>query len=622
MSEIFDIPIVDEKSEEQVSFSDEDVVKIISRDEETDFDLENIVVNRGGVNSFIPLPNPLIGIIASYIGEEDNIELLSEGFYSRSNLSHIDLDLSTRVLNTASIMSIIDKLVLFKSLSLNIILRNREDRKFIIGIAPKIKTLAINSLNKKDLKWLKLCPLTKLEVIYHERLNPNPFSLFPNLEEVTFRSYCPTSSEIELKENRIKKLTIYDFVKGSLDYISKMTNLEELLLSTKNMGVVSGNYNWDITDLGLENCKKLKTISIYGFNGLTRLDFINELPLLETFNYFGRVNKFGDNKEPIVINNTSLRKLDINGFENEEYDFSNCKNLEYLSLSCEAKILKLEGTSLRDLRLSDLDINNLDFLSSCPHLLNLTVEQINTGTNFNLGGLIHCKKLTSLSFIVNNNPILSGKEAISTLINLESFYCSFPIEDANFLSPCVNLTNLELSGADYSLELSFLKDMTKLVSLKISNFLLENEYYLENCINLKHLNVEVERNISFLSKLTSLESLKLEGCSSITSLKPISRCTKLIQLTLTDSSRLRTLTGIEGCKKLEMLKLLRSGVRDISKMEYCPSLRKIELIETDVEDVSPLLKCTNPVSVSLEGSYKIRNRELLEKSSNIFLISY
>ncbi len=139
MSEIFDIPIVDEKSEEQVSFSDEDVVKIISRDEETDFDLENIVVNRGGVNSFIPLPNPLIGIIASYIGEEDNIELLSEGFYSRSNLSHIDLDLSTRVLNTASIMSIIDKLVLFKSLSLNIILRNREDRKFLLEIVLKLK---------------------------------------------------------------------------------------------------------------------------------------------------------------------------------------------------------------------------------------------------------------------------------------------------------------------------------------------------------------------------------------------------------------------------------------------------------------------------------------------------
>lgn len=609
-------PPTDEDSSEEIYFEDPKNVMFIPSDDE---DVEDIIINIAS-NSSMPLPDVLISKIASYITVEENLDLLSLGFYTESNISLMNLDLSNKPVNFATLDRVVDKLLLFKSLSINLNYHGDEINT-MTKITHKITSLVVSGLKTISLPWLKLCPLTKLEIAFYGKSNENPFDTFPKLEELIINTF--DVEEIEIKQNnKVKKLAINDYCGGNLDFISELSNLEDLLLSTGNMGRIRASNDEDITNLHLEKCKKLKSVSIYGFNALMNLDFINSLPLLESFNYFGEANLYDDEVEPIIIKNKSLRKVDIKGFESREYNFSGCENLEDLILYCCATTLLLKGTSLKYLALDHLAIDNLDFLSDCPELLKFSYNNHAKDGEFDITTISHCEKLKTLSIRLCHGSFLRGKESVSKLNNLEHFSCENVETDLFFLSSCLNLDTLDLTNVSIgngTLDLSFLENLTKLTRLFIRNCQPINIHYVSNCIDLENLSIRPGKTLYFLSNLNKLNFLILDDSGQLISLKGLSNCTKLDKLFINSSFSLKTISGLEKCTNLQELMVDHSKIKDICKLELLPKLRKVILVNTDVEDISPLLRCNNLTAVSLSNNNRIRNGKLLDSGRFILL---
>ena len=602
--------------------SEKKIVTPSKEDTELSSSLEDDIIINIAENNFIPLPDVLIAEIASYNTAEDNLDLLSLGFYTKSVISHMNLDLSDRPISSIALDKVVDKLLLFKSLSINLVY-HRDEINVMSKMAHKITSLVVSGLKISNLPWLKLCPLNRLEVAFYGRFNLNPFKTFPKLEELTIDTFNTEGLDIEVNEkNKVRKLAINNHLEGNLNFISRLSNLEELLLSTGNMGRDRNNQDENTMDLYLEKCEKLKTVGIYGFNVLSNLNFINSLPLIESFNYFGEANFYDDDVEPIIIKNKSLRKVDIKGFESGEYNFSGCKNLEDLTLYCSATTLDLRGTSLKCLELDHLSIDNLDFLSDCPELLKFSYTNHTNHGEFDITALSHCDKLEILSIQLCHGSSFRGEESMLELINLKHFNCVNVETDLSCLSNCVDIDTLGLGSVsiqDGTLDLSFLKNLSKLTRLSIYNCQPKNIHHISNCVNLEKLSIQPDRTLSFLSGLAKLNLLILDNCGQLISLKDLSNCTELKELSINGSPNLRTISGIEKCTNLRELLFDNSRIRDISKLEFCPKLKKITLINTNVEDISPLLKCNNLSTALLSDNNRIRNGEVLEKARFVLL---
>lgn len=613
----------EEEEKKTASFSDseEEVDEVNNssdseQEEEEYFRGEQIREESSGLSfkfsehSFIPLPDSIVGLVSSYIPGEDVFEFLTEGFYSKTNIPHMDLDLSERVLDIYSLMDIFTHMALFKSLSLNLI-KGVGSPLYMEKLAPKIKSLDIFNLSKKDLFWLRLCPLTKISIRNHEDCNLNPFTLFPLLEEIKINQYYVKEKTTIPIHNNIKKLVVRHYGGGCLDFITGLSNLEELYLST-GTEISDERYesNDTIEDLKLEECTKLRTVSLYGFGGLKSLEFLNQLPLLEFFNYKGSGLYNEDIMPTTTIENTSLKEVNIDGFISWKYNFEGCGNLESLTLEGNRlRELDLEGTKLKKLSLERHLMEDVSFLVNCPELVEFNFENINEQKDIDLRDLEYCPNLERLDIKFDTNSRFLSEKVIPTLRHLKKFVCYGVSFDVKFLSFCTEMEILELNF-EGKLDLEFLAPLTKIIEL-IINIKSTNIRHIRNCPNMEFLDISSDEvDMSFLSSLTNLSFLRLNNCYNLTSLGYVSKCPNLTRLELVDAHRLLTLAGLERCPKLRELDVNRSGLRNISKLEYSTSLQQLFLHSTEVEDISVLLKCNNLTLLEI-SSNRIRDLDVL-----------
>jgi len=571
--------------------------------------------------SFLPLPDTIVGVVSSYITGEDIFEFLTEGFYSKTNIPHIDLDLSDRAIDVGSLVGVCNDLCFFKSLTLTLSGTANSPPTYMAKLAPKIKSLTIFNLNDKNLSWLALCPLVKLDIKDFSGYSLDPFRLFPSLQEISIYQYL-TELKSTTTNNNIRKLTINCYRGGGLNFISNLSNLEELYLST---GIETPIINSDIEDMSvddlkLEECQKLKKVGIYGFNALTDLEFISKLPLLEAFNYKGSAGQYDDEIPPVVVENTSLREVNIEGFYSTEYSFKGCPNLESLVLNvgCLLELDLPKSSSLERLVLENSKQENLNFLADCPQLKEFIWQNTEKQLDLVVSGLRYCTLLENLLIKLSNHSTLISEEVISKLSELKTFGCSGFSSDMKFLSPCLNLENLNISCIE-KVDLSFLAPLTKLSDLTLQAPA-TNIRHLANCTNIKHLDISTsEIDMSFLSKLVNLKFLHLHKCCRLNSLKFVSTCLNLTRLEIVGAYKLLSISGLERCTKLKDLSVKGSILRNISKLEYCTSLESLSLDNTDVEDISILLKCTRLNTLELSDS-KIKNLAVLKNTGLVFVI--
>ncbi|KPA77388.1 hypothetical protein ABB37_07251 [Leptomonas pyrrhocoris] len=311
----------------------------------------------------------------------------------------------------------------------------------------------------------------------------------------------------------------------------------------------------------------------------------------------------------------ALQALMVHNFSGEDFDFAS------------------QIASVTDVRLSGGDIASLDMrqFAAAATLERLAVE---SHALTNLVGLERCAAFEALAFV--GCHALFDLSAVAHLPQLRSFNASG--SDATcftWLSECHQLEELKLASTAFT-NLFYLRDLTLLKVLDISDGDVRSISELSNCVALEKLDISYCLDITDIASLSQLPFLSevkahhcgvrdvggrggwralemmcvadckelhslggLEGapqlkiidarCSTVEDISGLSRCPLLEAVNFVRCVRLRSLAPLAGAPRLRIVAAGGSGVSDVSGLGRCPELRAVNFLHcTSLHDISPL----------------------------------
>ena len=286
-----------------------------------------------------------------------------------------------------------------------------------------------------------------------------------------------------------------------------------------------------------------------------------------------------------------------------------------------------------------------------PELQNLYVIY---GEVKNLSALADMENLVSLGLCQNK-----GADSMSFLKKLPQLKKLTYVNSCESIKPVSylkELTDLYLTASSDAIsDLTPLKSLTKLKRLRIGNTISENISELGNIKSLKELTIDIENDtdLSFLKKLTKLETLDIncgqtaKGLDSIVALKKlkslklrgfggyfssqtndpdlsfIGNITSLESLDISycNASFIKTIGNLKGLKELKLMYLNKynwydmSFLKDLTALEYLSldgqdglkgsdisglkNLKTLILMDSEFDDLSGLKKCTSLEKLSV-----------------------
>ena len=212
-----------------------------------------------------------------------------------------------------------------------------------------------------------------------------------------------------------------------------------------------------------------------------------------------------------LVQQSKLISLHIPYGQDDFAPIGKIPNLRYLFIKKSSYPLNYDATPLNKLKkLKILHIKgsppNFSEVSGFDELTELRVETILTSIRY--AQLAKFKNLTTLEIKGQIDISLSDLSPISKLSKLKTLTLDcWNIEDLSLIGKCSNMENLavkvrqSVKGKGRNLSIASFANLQKLKSLE-----------------LKYLKI---KDITPLSKLYNLESLKLSGCDKITTLEPI-----------------------------------------------------------------------------------------------------
>jgi len=225
---------------------------------------------------------------------------------------------------------------------------------------------------------------------------------------------------------------------------------------------------------------------------------------------------------------------------NNLQDLIKFKNLQELVIAYQSDVGALDFigslSNLKKLTLINSNINNLQFLVKGEHLeyLDLSNNQIQSLNG--IQGILNIKNLNLSHNLINDAYHLSNLTGLTTLHITEN-----QIEDITVLDSLVELEEFYFDD-DLNIDYEFLSNMTKLKNL-----------YVKNHSNNRFLYNHDSRDISAISKLSSLEYLTLSGIG-IRDIENLSSLANLKYLDLSFNNI--TLDGLNYLGKLSNLEYL------------------------------------------------------------------
>lgn len=245
------------------------------------------------------------------------------------------------------------------------------------------------------------------------------------------------------------------------------------------------------------------------------------------------------------------------------------------------------NTSITDL--SALDLRSVSGCIYMPELNNITsLSFLSSITNIHSLSMERCEQIADIS------PI-SGLTSLQILRFIST--CAFT--DYSPLSTLTSLTDLKLEYAGSCDDISFLNNMSNLSYLNISGVTVTSGDLspLSHLTSLKTLILQDMHSInvsevSFLSNLTLLESLKLSNFPSLQDISSITNLTSLKFLQLFSLQSLKDISPITNLTSLEELSLSSMPVDDISPINNLKSLTSLELTSLNITDLSPISDLT------------------------------
>jgi internalin A len=214
--------------------------------------------------------------------------------------------------------------------------------------------------------------------------------------------------------------------------------------------------------------------------------------------------------------------------------------------------------------------------------------------------------VTKLTLKLTGSPPVDPDYAMALISQLTKLvYLSLEdlqVADISPLENLVNLKALDLTSNRIS-DLRPLQKLTGLVELDLYENLINDISPLRSLINLVHLNLRKNSqlaDISSIRPLLNLKSLKFTD-SPITDISALHDCKKLSTLWL-ESLKISNLYPLSGLTELEELIVYDCKIQDISPLKGLTKLSMLQLCVTRIEDLSPLRGMENLIDLQLENN--------------------
>ncbi len=405
---------------------------------------------------------------------------------------------------------------------------------------PSLQNLYISSRDLTDISSLEEVTNATSLNLYTENLQDiTPLAKLTNLQSLDLYTDRVVDLSVLKSLNNLISLSLTSYTEYTdIDVLGELTNLESLSINLSN------SYISDISSLAsLENLKRL---NIYGgISDENSMDTISQFTnLVELFIYTNSVNNLDK-----ISNLTNLEQISLEiygAYGASQFDIGILENLSKLvnigihSSTGDLEILnlnKLESFSgLYDLRLSNANINNIDFVKNST---TLTFLDLQNNKISDLTPLENLSNLSNLNLCNNEITDLTGIENLSNLQYLDVTGNKINPNEGNnatilqaleqkgvivYIDEYDNSENVELDSniKQYLIEYGYDYNADNEISTKelenVYDIILYDNYtvstlkgleYATNLQNLYIANISQELDFSVLKEITSLSEVSI-----------------------------------------------------------------------------------------------------------------
>lgn len=396
------------------------------------------------------------------------------------------------------------------------------------------------------------------------------------------------------KLTNLKRLYISVHLKSAADAVDGLAehtlmNLEELTIDSSRLSSLPES----VSDM-----KKLTHLTIKRNSELTNVDAIRDLPNLKFLNL--ERNQI----ETLGAGFSTLKKLEfLNLNFNRLVDVSGLKDLPLLrELHLFSKLEALPETlgtltALENLQLSANEVTDVSFLTNLTNLNELYLA----GCQFevlpsSLGKTV--KKLT----VFRNGGDDSYLEDFKILEELEVSQTSFSLPIMR------SIQALSIGGAEKGIDLKNIAAATSLQRLKIhrTNTLTALPSDLSKATQVRHFELEFFdelKDISALEPLENIETLKVQHCEKLATLRELGPKPKLTKLELyaLPLTELDIVGNLEALQNLTITRVEKiTSLPD--ELSTLPNLAKVHLHDVDeLQDILVLERCKSLIDFQCTG---------------------
>jgi Leucine-rich repeat (LRR) protein len=404
------------------------------------------------------------------------------------------------------------------------------------------------------------------------------------------------------------QLSLEDSV--NLDDIRKITSIESLDLS---------NNKYIQTILPLTQLLNLTTVDLSNtaISDLSPLRNLSELTSLNISNTKVRdlsPLKYAGNLQALNINGTLIhdisaisKMIKLQQFEAAQTnidDFGALRDvtsLDYLNLASTtiSDLTTLERlVELRELNIAKTVVKSVVGLGSLKKMrvLNIDSTQIK-----DFGPL---SSIDSLTILYANNTAIENLNPLQGLTKLEKIFC-----DQTHVT--------KLAAADFQKANPRVLIINDSKDLSVWWNTLQSSWQKEF---IKHTGIAEIPTKENLAKLITIDSINIEGNSSINSLEPL-RKLQNIKVIHANETGIRDLTPIKDLKSLTYLDISETEVNELSPLSQLTKLAVLKANKTKIENLDPLYESRSLTHLYLDHTYihDIIAHDFLERNSNCLI---
>ena len=292
------------------------------------------------------------------------------------------------------------------------------------------------------------------------------------------------------------------------------------------------------------------------------------------------------------------------------------KSLSDTDIAAFSQLPDVYSLHLVDCTLPD---NALDTLFACSEG---TLELKNCGVTDGMFAAVNFDNVTLSELILDDNEKITDLSALKplsgSLYDLSFDGCS--VSDLSFMKDMTKIMRLHAKNNKIT-SLSSLSACTKLTLLDVSGNALTDLNGLESCIALEKIYASGNaiENVSGLTNATILTDVDLQG-NKISDISLLSKSKDTLKGVDLYDNKVNSIEALRGAAELTQLKIGANEISDLSPLSESTKLSTLHAAYNKIKDISALSSLTDLYDVDLSGNL-IENMDALSNISTEYIIT-